>query len=136
MKALETNTENLLTSNKVSVINDKNLLHAKIGGFFRMNEFVNQASNLLKLIEEKKLKKLFLNLQDLIVLTQESQAYFQSDWTSKIISIGVKDVVFVMPDNIFGKISVNISSRNLSKSNINVYQFEHLDQAEKFLRTI
>src|SRR5688572_8968572 len=82
----------------------------------QFRDFLNKG--LEKLIEKKKLHKQILWLADTrkhVVQPDKDTQWVADDWNPRAIKAGIEHVAFVLPENVFGKISVKKYSENNEK---------------------
>jgi len=103
-------------------------------GFLSPDEFKTIAIQLLNIIDAKKLKKQLNDVKRMKVLKPEVQEWLNTIWFPKAKSIGLRYFAFVVPDDIFGKLSMEGANKNATDAfGIEVQYFNSLDNAKNWL---
>lgn len=103
-------------------------------GFLSPDEFKTIANQLLNIIETKKIKKQLNDIKQMKVLKPEVQEWLNTVWFPKAQKIGLRYFAFVVPDDIFGKMSMDGANKNASKVfDIEIQYFNTLENAKNWL---
>lgn len=103
-------------------------------GFLSPDEFKTIANQLLNIIETKKIKKQLNDVKQMKVLKPEVQEWLNTVWFPKAQKIGLRYFAFVVPDDIFGKMSMDGANKNASKVfDIEIQYFNTLENAKNWL---
>lgn len=114
-------------------------LHAviwKIKGFVTLNDFIKVSDETHSLRKDNKSNKQLNNISDMKVLSADVQSYIENTYFVKAIESGLKYFAFVVPDNTFGKISmekVNMGAKE--KYGIDIKYFNSEDKAKEWLNS-
>lgn len=103
-------------------------------GFLSPDEFKLVANQLLNILETKKIKKQLNDIKQMKVLKPEVQEWLNTEWFPKAQKIGLRYFAFVVPDDIFGKMSMDGANKNASKVfDIEIQYFNTVENAKKWL---
>jgi hypothetical protein len=103
-------------------------------GFLSPEEFKTVANQLLGIIETKRLKKQLNDIKQMKVLKPEVQEWLNTDWFPRAQKIGLRYFAFVVPDDIFGKMSMDGANKNAQNAfGIEIQYFNNLDAAKNWL---
>lgn len=103
-------------------------------GFLSPDEFKTIANQLLNILEKKMIKKQLNDIKQMKVLKPEVQEWLNTVWFPKVQKIGLRYFAFVVPDDIFGKMSMDGANKNASKVfDIEILYFNTLDNAKNWL---
>lgn len=126
-----------MTENKTSNAVFDSRTNAAIGtfvGFLTPEEFKVVANQLLGILETKRLKKQLNDIKQMKVLKPEVQEWLNTDWFPRAQKIGLKYFAFVVPDDIFGKMSMDGANKNAQNAfGIEIQYFNNLDAAKNWL---
>ncbi len=126
-----------MSENKTSNAVYDSRTNAAIGtfvGFLTPDEFKTIANQLLGILETKRLKKQLNDIKLMKVLKPEVQEWLNTDWFPKAQKIGLKYFAFVVPDDIFGKMSMDGANKNAQNTfGIEIQYFNNLDAAKNWL---
>jgi hypothetical protein len=105
----------------------------------QFRDFLNKG--LEKLIEKKQFHKNILWLADTskhVVQPDKDTAWVASDWNPRALKAGINHVAFVLPENVFGSLSVKKYSENNDKqeSKMTVKMFGDINLAKKWFREL
>ncbi len=105
-------------------------------GFLSPDEFKVIANDLLVILETKKVKKQINDVKQMKVLKQEVQIWLNDVWFPKAQKNGLKYFAFVVPDDIFGKMSMEGANKSApNKFDIEIQYFSEIIEAKKWLNT-
>ena len=103
-------------------------------GFLTPDEFKAVANQLLGILETKRLKKQLNDIKQMKVLKPEVQEWLNTDWFPRAQKIGLKYFAFVVPDDIFGKMSMDGANKNAQNAfGMEIQYFNNLDAAKNWL---
>ena len=103
-------------------------------GFLTPEEFKTVANQLLSILETKRLKKQLNDIKQMKVLKPEVQEWLNTDWFPRAQKIGLKYFAFVVPDDIFGKMSMDGANKNAQNAfGIDIQYFNNVDAAKNWL---
>ncbi len=103
-------------------------------GFLTPEEFKTVANQLLSILETKRLKKQLNDIKQMKVLKPEVQEWLNTDWFPRAQKIGLKYFAFVVPDDIFGKMSMDGANKNAQNAfGIEIQYFNNVDAAKNWL---
>jgi len=123
-------------NDKSSAAHDNNI-EAAIGtfvGFIAPDEFKTVSNELLNIIETKKVKKQLNDVRKMKVLKPELQEWSLSTWFPKAQKAGLKYFAFVVPEDLFGKASMDGANRNVKDTfGIEIQHFNSMDKAKDWL---
>ncbi|MGE0078296.1 MAG: hypothetical protein AB7S48_10590 [Bacteroidales bacterium] len=103
-------------------------------GFLSTEEFKTVAIQLLGIIETKRLKKQLNDIKMMKVLKPEVQEWLNTEWFPRAQRAGLKYFAFVVPDDIFGKMSMDGANKNAQNTfGIDIQYFNDLEKAKNWL---
>ncbi len=103
-------------------------------GFLSPDEFKSIANQLLDILEKKKIKKQLNDIKLMKVLKPEVQEWLNTVWFPKAKQTGLKYFAFVVPDDIFGKMSMDGANRNAKDTfGIEIQYFNSIENAKNWL---
>lgn len=107
-------------------------LQVTFKGFINYDELVEVIAYEFEMIRHYKLKKCFVNLRDISVYPEGGQEYIRQVWFPQAIKHGVRLVAFVVPDDMFGKMSMQ-EAHNYPQSDLLMKYFNDADNALAWL---
>jgi len=133
-------TENIekWTREYVSVGYNKNLncLCVAMLGFATYEEFVGVAEYEYEMIKKYSIENLLINLQAISIYPPGGQEYIKDVWFGRITTEGIRKVAFVVPEDIFGKISMDEAHKDeRNYFDLVVKYFSTEDSAKEWLKT-
>jgi hypothetical protein len=75
-------------------------------GLVTYDEFVEVSEYEFEMIRHYKLKKCFVNLREMSAYPTGGQDYVKNIWFPRVIKEGIQMLAFVVPDDIFVKVSM------------------------------
>lgn len=103
-------------------------------GFLTPDEFKAVANQLISILETKRLKKQLNDIKQMKVLKPEVQEWLNTDWFPRAQKIGLKYFAFVVPDDIFGKMSMDGANKNAQNAfGMEIQYFNNLEAAKNWL---
>ncbi len=103
-------------------------------GFLTQDEFITIANNLLDILETKKISKQLNDIKKMKVLKPEIDEWLKTIWFPKAKKAGLKYFAFVVPDDIFGKLSMNaVNQKANDSSGIEIQYFNNIEEAKQWL---
>ncbi len=105
-------------------------------GFLTTDQFIKIAEELHDLREKNNSCKQLNNIEDMKVLTQDIQNWLNDVWFPKARKNGLKHFAFVIPKNVFGKMSMTNANKDESvRTGIEIEYFDTEASAKAWLRS-
>ncbi|MEL6538537.1 MAG: hypothetical protein AAFQ98_24155, partial [Bacteroidota bacterium] len=126
----------LLFSNKSIVLswdNKGSFLHVTWKGYANDQGYLDILAKQLELTKERKASKILYDLRNMGVVSQANQAYTNEKYFPSMSDAGNKKAAIIVPENIFGEVSV---SAIMGKRNSELFEaeiFGELDTAREWL---
>ncbi len=97
-----------LASKQATVIYDEALgaFHATFFNFVQHTEFVNVLEYEYEMVEHYQLKKALIDLRQMKIYAKGNEDYIKTTWFPKMKSLGLQRVAFVVPVDIFAKVTM------------------------------
>lgn len=112
------------------------ILVAIFDDFMKPEEFKRRCNITLELVKETGLTKVLVDTRRLKVMVQENQRWIDAIWYPAARKAGLERMAFIMPEDFFGKISVETSNRRVVREGvIQVGYFEDEVAARQWLTT-
>jgi hypothetical protein len=106
-------------------------------GFISYDELVEAAEYEFKMIQHYKLKKCLINLREISIYPEGGQEYIKAVWFPEAIKSGIRATAFIVPDDLFGKMSMQEAhSYTLEAEVMNYDHFNDQDTAMKWLKSV
>jgi hypothetical protein len=103
-------------------------------GYLSPDEFKTMANQLLNILETKRIKKQLNNVKKMKVLKPEIQEWLNDVWFPKAQKAGLKHFAFVVPDDIFGKASMDGANRKADETfGVEIQYFNDMEKAKSWL---
>jgi hypothetical protein len=103
-------------------------------GFLSPDEFMAIGNQQLEMLETKRLNKVLNDVKRMKVLKPEMQEWVNNIWFPKAQKLGLKYFAFVVPDDIFGKLSMEGANKNaINALDIEIQYFNNYDSAKNWL---
>jgi hypothetical protein len=100
-------------------------------------EFKRRCNRTLELVKETSLTKVLVDTRELKVMVQENQRWIDEVWYPDAMRAGLRYMAFIMPEDFFGKISVETSNRRVVREGvIQVHYFDEEQLARDWLKSI
>jgi hypothetical protein len=105
-------------------------------GFLTTDKFKSIAEELHEIRKKNNLSKQLNNIEDMKVLTQEVQTWLNDVWFPKAKTTGLKHFAFVVPKDIFGKVSMESANSDSSATQgIEIEYFDDENKAKAWLKS-
>ena len=126
--------QDLITKNaKVIFDREINALLVTLSGFIPLERMKEIFHHEFDIIQCFKLKKCIIDLRGIGVYAQGVPELIQNFWFPQIVKEGVEHVAFVVPDSVFGQISMNKSHKEGQQKENHQY-FNDFDSAVSWLK--
>ncbi|MFD2248651.1 hypothetical protein [Pontibacter ruber] len=104
-------------------------------GFLKPDVFREIALGTLAVLEEHNANKILADTSGLKVMPQENQQWLDEVWFPKAKELHVRYIAFLVPADVFGKMSMEQSNKAAIQENmINIKYFEDIIEAKLWLR--
>lgn len=119
---------------KLSIDFESNAVKAIFDDYIKDEDFKNFANQILDKVKVSGKKKLLYDTRGLKVMAQEVQDWINEVWFPKANALGVSHMAFIMPESLFGKISMEQTNSQKEKiGNINIKYFGDMNTAKNWL---
>lgn len=99
--------KNIVRTNvKVLHNTEYNSLDVAFSGFISYEELVEVCEYEFELIEYYKIKKCFINLLEINMYPPGGEEFIRTGWFPKVVELDIKAIAFIVPDNMFARISM------------------------------
>jgi len=114
--------------------NELNAVVWEINGFLNTEKFKESALEAHDLRKKHSVKKQLNNIENMKVLTKDIQIWIDEVWFPQAKSEGLKYLAFVVPNDTFGKISMETVNADAQvKFGINIEYFTNEELAQQWL---
>lgn len=111
-----------------------NAVFCTYAGLLSTEEFKEIANKQIEIIVTKELKKALNDIKEMKVLKPDIQEWINTVWFPKAQNAGLKYFAFVVPDDIFGKISMEGANKNaVNEFGIEIHYFTSIEKAKSWL---
>lgn len=90
---------------------ESSCVKAKFEGFIKLDQFKTKCEHSISLLEKHGGSKILVDTSEIKVMTQENQAFIQEDWFPRAIAAGLQKLAHIVPENIFGQVSVESANK-------------------------
>ncbi|MBI9053024.1 MAG: STAS/SEC14 domain-containing protein [Bacteroidales bacterium] len=105
--------------------------------YIKEDEFKQFAKNILNKVQTSGKTKLLYDTRGLKVMPQSIQDWINEVWFPEANKIGVSHMAFIVPDNIFGKVSMEQTNSQKDKiGNISIQYFNSQATAQKWIKDL
>lgn len=112
-------------------------LVAVFDDFMKPDEFKRRCTKTLELVKETGITKALIDTRGLKVMVQENQRWIDDVWYPEAKKVGLRHMVFLMPEDFFGRISVETANRRVVREGvIQVYYFDEEKLAHAWLKSV
>jgi len=120
---------------RLSVDYESNVVKAIFDNNFKDEDFKKFANDILNKVQTSGKKKLLYDTRGLKVMSQEIQSWINEFWFPKAISMGISHMAFVVPENIFGEVSMKETNRKKEKEmGIDIKYFKCTNEAQEWVK--
>ncbi|MFB9863377.1 STAS/SEC14 domain-containing protein [Rufibacter immobilis] len=106
-------------------------------GFLKHKEFKAIALESLSLAQQSGFTKILVDTSQTRVIQQQSQKWIDGEWFPKALETGVRHMAFLIPEDIFGKMSVEATNKQIRQSGqIEIQYFGSLEEARNWLQSV
>ena len=113
------------------------ILVAVFDDFMKPEEFKRRCNQTLTMVQETGITKVLVDTRGLKVMVQENQRWIDEVWYPSARQVGLRYMAFIMPEDYFGKISVETSNRRVVREGvIQVHYFDEEKLARDWLKSI
>ncbi len=103
-------------------------------GFASLDQFREACELTITNMMRYSASRVLVNLVDMQVLNVDSQKYIQQEWFPKAIKAGLKRMAFVVPQNVFGKVSMENANKEAKSLPIDMVYFGSIEEASVWLK--
>lgn len=104
-------------------------------GFLSSDKFKEIAEELHGIRQKNMSYRQLNNINDMKVLTQDVQTWLQNVWFPKAIATGLKYFAFVVPKDVFGKMSMENANSQTDETGIEIQYFDNDAAAKTWLKS-
>jgi hypothetical protein len=109
-------------------------VHAIFEGFMKPDQFKEKCEHSLALIKKHKISSVLVDTSGFKVMPKENKTFIEQDWFPRAIDCGLKKLAHIVPDNIFGQISVQAANRgNEEDGPVDIKYFKSEGEAKTWL---
>ncbi len=110
-------------------------LDAVLHTYIPYDEFVKILKYEFELIKFFSIKKCIIDLRYMKVYAIGNKEFINKIWFPKIIKLGIKCMAFIIPENLFAKVSMEVSHSNVNKTGTaDVKYFDNEKDAKKWIK--
>jgi len=122
-------------NNTTTIYNsDLDIVIWTISGFVNLNDFKEAANNTHQLRKKHNTSKQINDINNMKVLSNEIQEFIDKSYFPNAKSSGLKYFAFVVPENTFGKLSMeNVNKGASEKYNMDIKYFNSQEKAIEWL---
>ena len=117
----------------IEFIEEFNYLAHHWSGFCTSDEFRNGISRMVDFTKEYSVEKILTNVRDQDLVRKEDTDWLTNVAIPKALSNGVRAQAFVLPTDIFTKISVRNFNNSLPNGNFTIKYFDDLEEASTWI---
>ncbi|RNI23354.1 STAS/SEC14 domain-containing protein [Rufibacter latericius] len=123
-----------MRTNQVDIVTK--VVLATFEGFLKYHEFKKIAEDSLALVLETGYSKILVDTSKIKVIQKESQDWINNEWFPKAINAGVTHMAFLIPQDFFGKMSVESTNKHMAqRGDIEIQYFTDAKSARRWLRS-
>jgi hypothetical protein len=107
---------------------------ATFEGFLKSPEFKQIAEHSLVLVQETGFSKILVDTSRIKIIQQENQQWVNEEWFPRAVKAGVTHMAFLIPQDYFGKVSVESTNKRMcQRGDIDIQYFTDLKTARRWL---
>jgi len=119
---------------KLTIDSGSNAVKAVFDNYIKDNDFKGFAQQILDKVRTSGKKKLLYDTRGLKVMSQGVQDWINEIWFPEANKLGITHMAFIVPENIFGKTSMEQTNSKREKvGNINIQYFSGTESAKDWL---
>jgi len=112
-----------------------NSILAVFDNYIKEDEFKQFAVDILDKVKTSGKTKLLYDTRGLKVMPQSIQDWINETWFPQANNLGVSHMAFIVPDNIFGKVSMEQTNSKKEKvGNISIQYFNSQSNAQSWIK--
>lgn len=112
-----------------------NSILAVFDNYIKEDEFKQFANSILNKVRTSGKKKLLYDTRGLKVMSQGIQEWINEVWFPEANRLGVSHMAFIVPENVFGKISMEQTNSNREKvGSIAIQYFGGISTAQDWIK--
>lgn len=124
-----------LKMENLTIDRESNSVLAVFENYIKENEFKEFATKILDKVKTSGKKKLLYDTRGLKVMSQSIQEWINEIWFPEANDIGVSHMAFIVPESIFGKVSMEQTNSQKEKiGNINIQYFNSKHHAQNWIK--
>ena len=112
-----------------------NTVEVTYKGFVRTDNFIEHAKQHIEELKNRKSISTLIDVYEMKVLSKEAQSYINKTWFSEVKKNGLKYVAFVVPESIFGQLSMQTANKDVTEGLVIKY-FLSRSEAETWIESI
>lgn len=127
-----------LRNEYASVLHNKTLgaLQAEFFTYVPHNEFVDILKYEFEMIKHFNLKKCLIDLRKMKVYAPGNTEFIEKEWFPTVRQLGVEAVAFIVPEDVFAKVSMNASHKKAeTEGSMKIRNFLKPEEAENWLKS-
>ncbi|MCK5171007.1 MAG: STAS/SEC14 domain-containing protein [Bacteroidales bacterium] len=122
---------------KLFIDQECNAVKAIFDDYIKEDDFKKFATDILNKVQTSGKKKLLYDTRGLKVMSQVIQDWIKEFWFPKANKLGISHMAFIVPENIFGKISMEQTNNKKEKNgNIEIQYFNSENSAKEWIKTV
>jgi len=102
-------------------------------GFLTPDEFKEVCLNGIDAMVHHKSAKIIADTRELEAMPEESQKWVQEVWFGKAGEQGLRTLAFIVPSDIFGQMSMEMTNEGANTGGIEIRYFDSLDNAKEWI---
>jgi len=113
---------------------ESNSVKAVFANYIKEEDFKEFAKQILNKVHSSGKRKLLYDTRELKVMPQSIQEWINHTWFPEANRIGVSHMAFIMPESVFGKVSMEqTNSKDEKIGNITIEYFSSVQKAKNWL---
>ncbi len=121
---------------QVSYNREFDCLQVKFKGFIPYDSFVKILQHEYAMIRYYKLKKCIIDLREIGIYAPGVSELVKNEWFGQVLKNGVKNIAFVVPENVFGQQSMNKAHQTVKEKNpLTMEYFKDLPTAQQWIES-
>ncbi|WP_181307764.1 hypothetical protein [Rufibacter sp. XAAS-G3-1] len=103
-------------------------------GFLKSPEFKQIAEDSLALVQKTGYSKILADTSRIKIIQRESQQWINEEWFPRAVKAGVTHMAFLIPQDYFGKVSVESTNKPMAqRGDIDIQYFTNEKSARRWL---
>jgi len=118
---------------EVKHVKELKCMRVVFDGFISYDDIMKVFEHEYEMIRHYKLKRCIVDLRKMQVYAVGVKEYVKDEWFPRVTKEGLKQIAFVVPENLFGELSMKVAHKDAPvESEVNIQYFKDQEAAQQW----